>query len=467
MTVGFQELYDQLVAVDQAHLLGFWDQLSATTQAHLASQIGNIDFVELQSLIAGTGEEVDWGALADRAESPAAIRLGGDDNPISREEALRVGEEALRSGKVGVVVVAGGQGSRLGFPHPKGMYPLGPVSKRTLFQIHADRLIGSAKRYGVSLPFFLMTSPATHDETVTYFKEHDYCGLNPNDVIIFCQGTMPAVDQQTGKLLLAGKGSLFLSPDGHGGTVAAMSKAGCFELMKQRGIEYLFYFQVDNPMVAIADPELIGYHILAKSEMTSQVVAKVDPQEKVGNVVAIDGQLQIIEYSDLPAASAERRNSDGSLAIWAGSIAVHVFDLAFLNRMVNQADSLPFHRALKVVPFIDETGNQVEPGAPNAVKFERFIFDLLPHAKNALVVEIDEAEGFAPLKNAAGAPKDTEQTAQAAMVNQHRRWLEEAGANVSASAIVEVSHAFALDAEGLKEQLEPNLSVESNTFFGN
>ncbi len=466
MSVDVGGMEGRLAEAGQSHLLQFWETLSAASQSKLMAQLADVDFDQLQKLVAGAGAEVDWAALADRAVSPAAIRLNSTDNPFTREEALPVGEAALREGKVGVVVVAGGQGSRLGFPHPKGMYPLGPVSQRTLFQIHADRLIGSARRFGVSIPFFLMTSPATHEETVAYFEANDHCGLDPQDLIIFCQGTMPAIDRESGQLLLAEKDSLFLSPDGHGGTVAAMSKSGCFDLMKERGVEYLFYYQVDNPLVAIADPELIGYHILAKSEMTSQVVAKIDPQEKVGNVVSVDGQLQIIEYSDLPAASAERRNDDGSLAIWAGSIAVHVFDVEFLNRMVAQADSLPFHRASKVVPYVDADGNRVTPESPNAIKFERFIFDLLPSAKNALVVEIDEAEGFAPLKNAAGAPKDTEATAQAAMVNQHRSWLEEAGVAVADGVQVEISQAFALDAAELATKVEKGSKIEADQYFG-
>ena len=466
MSVDVGGMEGRLAEAGQSHLLQFWETLSAASQSKLMAQLADVDFDQLQKLVAGAGAEVDWAALADRAVSPAAIRLNSTDNPFTREEALPVGEAALREGKVGVVVVAGGQGSRLGFPHPKGMYPLGPVSQRTLFQIHADRLIGSARRFGVSIPFFLMTSPATHEETVAYFEANDHCGLDPQDLIIFCQGTMPAIDRESGQLLLAEKDSLFLSPDGHGGTVAAMSKSGCFDLMKERGVEYLFYYQVDNPLVAIADPELIGYHILAKSEMTSQVVAKIDPQEKVGNVVSVDGQLQIIEYSDLPAASAERRNDDGSLAIWAGSIAVHVFDVEFLNRMVAQADSLPFHRASKVVPYVDADGNRVTPESPNAIKFERFIFDLLPSAKNALVVEIDEAEGFAPLKNAAGASKDTEATAQAAMVNQHRSWLEEAGVAVADGVQVEISQAFALDAAELATKVEKGSKIEADQYFG-
>lgn len=464
-STGYDKLLEALAIVNQEHLLGFWDQLSTDQLESLLLQIDSVDFQLLEELVSGSHAEPDWAALAAQAESPPAIRWQASDNPFTREQAVEVGERALRDGEVGVVLVAGGQGSRLGFPHPKGMYPLGPVSGRTLFQIHVDRILAFAKQYQVSIPLFLMTSPATHEETLAYFDENNYCGLPPDDLIVFCQGTMPAVDQRTGRLILEEPDKLFLSPDGHGGTLAALAKAGCFADMKRRGIEYLFYFQVDNPMVVIADPECLGYHILARSEMTTQVVAKTDPHEKVGNVVSIEGQLQVIEYSDLPADAADRRNDDGSLAIWAGSIAVHIFDVAFLERMVDQADSLPFHRAHKCVPYIDEQGQRVTPDEPNAIKFERFIFDLLPSAKNGLVVEVDEAEGFAPLKNAAGATKDTEETVQAAMINQHRRWLAEVGAQVDEGVAIEIRPTFALDVDELKEKLAPGQSFRENTYL--
>ena len=169
------------------------------------------------------------------------------------------------------------------------------------------------------------------------------------DVKVFCQGTMPAVDATTGELLLAGPGQLFLSPDGHGGTLKALAKEGCLADIASRGIEHLYYFQVDNPLVDICDPELVGYHLLSKSELSTQVVAKSDPMDKVGNVATVDGGMMIIEYSDLPAEHAGRTDADGKPIFWAGNIAVHVFATDFLNRMSSESDSLPFHRASKKV----------------------------------------------------------------------------------------------------------------------
>ena len=279
--------------------------------------------------------------LALRATEPAAFRLDATKNRFSPAEARRRGRQALAAGQVGVILVAGGQGTRLGFDHPKGMFSIGPVSGRTLFQIHIEKILATAQRHGVRIPLYLMTSPATHEETLQFLAAHDRFGLAEEDLHVFCQGTMPAVDAATGRLLLEAPDRLAVSPNGHGGMLAAFAESGAMADAQGRGIRHLFYFQVDNPLVDIAGAEYIGYHILSDSEMTSQVIAKRDPLEKVGNVVDVDGRLMVIEYSDLPEDVARKTNADGSLAIWAGSIAVHVFDLDFLCRAKDQADSLP------------------------------------------------------------------------------------------------------------------------------
>ncbi len=292
-----------------------------------------------------------------------------------------------------------------------------------------------------------MTSPVTHEETVAFLKEHKNFGVPHDDMFVFCQGTMPAVDDTSGKLLLADKGALFQSPDGHGGTVAALANSGAIDRMNQRGIEQLFYLQVDNPIVPIGDAELIGYHLLADSELTSIAVAKQSPAEKLGNFVMLGDRLHVIEYSDFPDDVGEQRNEDGSLKFWAGSIALHVFSVTFLERMLSYKDALPFHVAHKKVPHLDAKGQLVEPTEPNARKFERFIFDLLPEAARPTVVEYTEEECFAPLKNAPCAEKDTPEYVQRFMVAQHRAWLETAGVEVADGVEVEIDPAWAVDAD--------------------
>ena len=276
---------------------------------------------------------------------------------------------------------------------------------------------------------------------------------------------MPAVDAKSGKLLLQEPNKIFESPNGHGGTLAALVDNGCLDDMKSRGITELFYFQVDNPIVEICQPELLGYHLLSQSEMTTQVVGKEDPMEKVGNIVAIDGKMTVIEYSDLPADQADRRDADNNPVFWAGNLAVHVFSTEFLRRASVDASALPFHRAHKKVAFVDETGNTVSPNEPNAIKFEKFIFDLMPAAKNPIAVEADASLVFAPLKNASGAPKDTPESTRAAISAKHRKMLEEAGATVKSDVQVEISPLFALDATELKEKITDSLFVSNDHYF--
>jgi UDP-N-acetylglucosamine/UDP-N-acetylgalactosamine diphosphorylase len=462
-----KSLHSRLAPFGQEHLLRFWDELDDAGRANLASQIASIDPAQIQQLHRQGSGTHDWSALARRAKPPLAMRLADreHDKRWTAIDARKRGIEALTAGKIGVLLVAGGQGSRLGFEHPKGLYSIGPVSGASLLQIHYEKALAAARRYGASVPVYMMTSPVTHDEQVEFLDKHNRFGLPADDVVLFRQGTMPAVDAKTGKLLLAEKRSVFLSPDGHGGTVAALAAGGAIEHMRRRGIEHLFYLQVDNPLTPIADPAFIGYHLLANSELTSMAVAKQTPQDRLGVFAVIDGQMQVIEYSDLPDDVAEQRTADGSLLFWAGSIAVHMFSVSFLERMLALKDALPFHIARKKVPSIDETGNAVEPKEPNALKFERFIFDLLPHAKNPLVVEFAEADVFAPLKNAPGAPRDTPEYVQQFMIAQHRNWLEAAGTRVADNTPIEISPLWALDAEAVAGRPDRPATINKPTYL--
>jgi len=467
-----EELARRLEGFGQGHLLRFWDELDEAGQLRLADEIGSVDFGLVAELYGQATAAHDWAALARRAEPPPAIRLTGPGEEktaggqrLTAAEARERGHEALAGGEVGVLLTAGGQGSRLGFDHPKGLYPIGPVSGASLLQIHFEKALATARRYGAPVPVYMMTSPATHEEQVVFLDRHERFGLPEEDLVVFCQGTMPAVDAATGRLLLADKGRLFLSPDGHGGTVAALASSGALAHMRGSGIRHLFYLQVDNPLVPICDPAFLGYHLLADSELTSLAVAKQGPHDRVGNFVSVDGRVRVIEYSDFPNDVAERRAADGSLVFWAGSIAVHVFDVDFLQRALELKDALPFHVARKVVPCVDESGRVVEPAEPNALKFERFIFDLLPHADRAIVVEGAEADVFAPLKNARGAERDTAEYVQRFLVDQHRRWLTEVGTQVADGTPVEISPLWALDAQAVAERTDQPRSIDRPTYL--
>jgi len=451
------KLFDHLKTFGQERLLTFWDVLDDSEREALTDQIESIDFAQVADLYKRRNEPAELLTHLDRACDPPAYKFSTITDPapckapkqITPREAVDAGTELLRNGKVGFVLVAGGQGTRLGFPHPKGMYPIGPVSGATLFQIHFEKVLAITQQYGHRVPYCVMTSPATHDETVNFLRNQNYFGLSAEDVFIFCQGTMPVVSIEDGKVLLDSKGSIALSPDGHGGMLAAMTKSSVLAQLRECGIEYLFYNQVDNPLVWIGSPEFLGYHLLNGSELTTQVIRKQSPSEKVGSIVEVDGRLHLIEYSDLPESIAWQTNSDGSPKFWAGSIAVHVFDMDLLERA---SGSLSFHYARKKVAFVDVQSNErVMPDQENAIKFELFIFDLLPLAKNAVVVEVDAFNHHAVLKNATGL--HSPESVKRDISTLYSARLQQAGAVVSDNTPIEISPLFADSPEDVIEKV--------------
>jgi UDP-N-acetylglucosamine/UDP-N-acetylgalactosamine diphosphorylase len=458
----------RLQKVGQEPLLAWWDDLDPDAQSRLLAEIESIDFDELDSLFHQLVQEE--AAVSPERVAPVEVdRLPRTDGErVARRHVAAIGEAALDSGEVAVVIVAGGSGTRLGFEGPKGTYPIAPVSSATLFQIHAEKILALSRRHRRTIPLYIMTSPENHDVTARFFEENSNFGLA--HVRFFVQGQMPAVDRESGKVLLAEKSRVALSPDGHGGTLYALAAPGpdgsasCLDEMRELGIRTLFYFQVDNPMVKIADPAFLGLHRQADAEMSFKVIEKVAPGEKLGVIVRVDGRPQVIEYSDLPTELAELREPDGSLQLWAGSIAVHALERSFVERLVEGDVRLPFHRAIKKVSFVNETGEVIKPEAPNAIKFERFIFDALPLAEKFALVETDRAVEFEPLKNATGP--DSPATVRQRMSDQFADWLEAAGARVerrhdgSVPFGIEISPLYALDAAELKSKLTPGLVVE-------
>lgn len=453
----------------QEGLLRWWNDLDDEGRRRLVAQVQSIDLDRLDDLIRTLVRGTDAPGSAPGEIGPVDVyRLPQTDGErAARRQVAEVGEGALRRGEVAVVLVAGGSGTRLGFDGPKGTFPIGPVSGASLFQIHAEKIVALGRRYGRSLPLYIMTSPENHAATARFFEEHGNFGLD--HVRLFVQGQMPAVDRESGRVLLSAKGEVALSPDGHGGTIAALAAGGsdggpsCLEEMAGRGIKTLYYFQVDNPLVKIADPAFLGLHLQARAEMSFKVIEKVSPDEKVGVVVAVDGVPQVIEYSDLSPELAERREPDGRLQLWAGSIAIHLFELAFIERLASGQIRLPFHRAIKKVPFVGDDGQVVKPEAPNAVKFEQFIFDALPLAERWTLVETDRAQEFEPLKNATGP--DSPATVRQRMSDNFADWLEAAGAKVvrrSDGTVpygIEISPLFAMDAGELRGKVPAGLEV--------
>jgi len=439
----------------QEHVFRFWGDLPGEGRRRLLAQLAEVDFAELAELIDVHVTHRRLPALPPDLEPAPFIPLPTTDAARARRAAMcRLGEQLLAAGKVAPLVVAGGQGTRLGYDGPKGAFPIGPISGRTLFEVFAEAIHAARRAYGVSIPWYIMTSRANDLATRDFFEARNYLGLPRCDVKFFTQAMMPAVDMQ-GNLILAGRDQLAWSPDGHGGTIRALARTGMPADMASRGIEHISYFQVDNPLVPPLDPVFIGHHADAASDMSSKMARKREPKEPIGAFCLSQGRLHVIEYSDLPDALAEARHADGRLRFEAGSIAIHILSRAFVERLsAGRRFALPFHRAEKKIPHVDDRGRLVNPTRPNGIKFETLIFDALPMAENPLVLEIDRAAEFSPVKNAGGV--DSPATARRDMIRLAAARLQEAGvalprqADGAPTCRVEISPLAARGAQELK-----------------
>ncbi len=438
-----EEVKAAFEAAGQGHVFANWDGLSEEERARLLVQAREIDLKELQALMAqhlgGASEEaVDLQGL-EPAPYVAHPRRGGD--PAVWASARAVGEAALRAGRVGAFTVAGGQGTRLGYDGPKGTFPVTPVKKKPLFQVFAEKIRAASLRYGVEIPWFIMTSHANHEATQKAFQEAGFYGLKPEQVSFFMQGRMPAVDLE-GKVLLEAKDSIAMSPDGHGGSLRALVRSGAVKRMREVGVEALSYFQVDNPLIQVIDPAFIGFHLKSKSEMSSKMIPKAYPGEKVGHFCRQGDRTVVIEYSDMPETMQAETAADGRLRYIAGSIAIHILDVGFVERMGGDSKetALPFHRALKKVPFLNRAGQMESPEEPNGIKFEMFVFDAVPFAKSPVIIETLREDDFSPVKNAQGI--DSPETSRDDQLRQFARWARAAGVDLPVDGSGKPSFAF-------------------------
>jgi len=456
----------------QEHVLRHWETLSENSHRQLLHQISAIDFDLLSDLHRNYIKNKTSQNNTSLAPADFVTLSHQRAHPNEVQAMTARGEEALRAGKVAALLVAGGQATRLGFDRPKGEYPIGPVSRKSLFQLHTEKLIAMSRRYRATIPWYIMTSDANAGETRGFFVAHKFFGYALEDIFFFEQEMIPALDEN-GKLILDAPDHIFMNPNGHGGTLTALANSGALADMRRRGIEEVFYFQVDNVLLKICDPLFLGYHLVSDADMSAKVCSKRDPYEKVGVIGRVrengKSRLKVIEYSDMSNADKEARHADGTLKYNAGSIAIHFFKPAFIEREVKDGMKLPWHVAHKQIPYLDESGKLVEPAKPNGYKFETFVFDALGDAQSVVVLEVERREEFSPVKNATG--EDSPQTAQADWCALHAGWLEQAGVKIPRGATgqpavrLEVSPLFALDANELKRKIVPSLQVQKDLYL--
>ena len=451
----YEDIEKLLKKHGQSHLLAFWDKLNADQRASLLEQINCLDLQKIDDWVDKFIENPDFIAINPDL-APASSYEPETVDPQNQQkyaEAVRMGKELISRGKVAAFVVAGGQGTRLGFDGPKGDFPISPVKKKTFFQIFTETISAVSARYQTTCPWYIMTSPLNHAETMEIFRANNYYGLGKKNVFIFQQGTLPNFSRD-GKILLTDKNTIACSPDGHGGSIKALYKSGAIENMKKRGVEFLSYWQVDNPLINIFDPLFIGLHVLDKADMSSKALIKTDPKEKIGNFCLIDNKINIIEYSDLPDELAEKKKPDDSYVFQLGSIAIHIISRSFVEKLNAGEISLPLHRADKKVRHIDKRGNFIES---EGIKLESFVFDAVPLASNSIILQTVRSEEFAPTKNATGV--DSAESARQMIVDRAAHWLESASVAVprkkdgSPDCLLEIAPSFAMEKEDIKSKL--------------
>ncbi|MCX5895684.1 MAG: UTP--glucose-1-phosphate uridylyltransferase [Proteobacteria bacterium] len=455
-----KEVREKLSLFGQDHILRYLEIISPDEQKALLKDVSEIDFEQLLALYQSYLRSLT--APPEKKVFDAADILAP---PFSTSVYSR-GEDYLRRGTVGIFLVAGGQGTRLGVKGPKGCYSVSPVKQKSLFQLFAESIRALQRRYGTHFSWYIMTSRENHEDTCGFFCRNNFFGLSSDQIRFIIQHEIPSLDRD-GKLILSPEKLVFKNPDGHGGSIRALRESGALEDMRQKGIEEIFYFQVDNPLAKIADPLFIGAHVEHHAEMSTKVVKKTDPSEKVGIIGKINGRLGCIEYSELTPEEIQGRKADGTLRFSSANSAIHMIRRSFVETLTsNNNFPLPYHSALKDIECLTEKEGLLVPDIVKGLKFEMFIFDALGFTKNSVTMEVSREEEFSPVKNRAGV--DSPKTAQHAMINLYTRWLKESGkiSQIPDGLVMEVSPLYALDAAEFREKFNPPSSLSSPLYLG-
>lgn len=446
----------------QEHVLTNIGKLSADVKEDFLKQLDSIDVQKLSGLYESALAFDDQQKDVDEVITPFSKHVGRTTNKIENDLAFQKGVEAIYRGEVAALVLAGGQGTRLGFSGAKGMYDIGLSSGRTLFQLLAERLkrleqVVANSINGTSLvgacPFYVMTSPINHEQTVTYFKENHYFGLSECDVLFFQQGMLPCMTNE-GKIIMETASRVSMAPDGNGGIYASLKKSGLFNDMLRRGIKYLHVFSIDNALTKIADPAFVGYCIMQHSDCGNKVVWKSGPHEKVGVIAEKNDKPCVVEYSEITTDKKLLTSADGRLVFGAGNICSHFYTMDFLRDKVMPNVENLYHVARKKIPYYDAvTETTINPETNNGIKLESFIFDVFPLSERMGVLDALRDQEFAPVKNAPGTPIDSPDSARSYLSKQAQKWVVDAGGNLTGDldSICEVSPLTSYAGEGLEE----------------
>ncbi|KAG2419810.1 UDP-N-acetylglucosamine pyrophosphorylase [Aspergillus terreus] len=461
----FEQLQKKYVDAGQGQVFAFVNELSAAEKTELFHQLNNFDPLRINE-------------LADKALNPAKAEEGPvsleplpevatasilDSDPKELQQWYDEGLQLVAQNKVAVVLMAGGQGTRLGSSAPKGCFDIGLPSHKSLFQIQAERIaklqLLAKKSSGKDavIPWYVMTSGPTRKPTEEFFQQHNYFGLQSSNVFIFEQGVLPCISNE-GKILMESKAKAAVAPDGNGGIYQALLTSGVREDMRKRGIEHIHTYCVDNCLVKVADPVFIGFAASKNVDIATKVVRKRNATESVGLILQKNGKPGVVEYSEIDKETAEAKDpkQPDVLKFRAANIVNHYYSFRFFESIETWAHQLPHHVARKKIPCIKpETGEAFKPEKPNGIKLEQFVFDVFPMIplEKFASIEVRREDEFSPLKNAKGTGEDDQDTSKRDIMNQGQRWIEAAGGVVvteDEAVGVEVSPLISYGGEGLE-----------------
>lgn len=445
-------LKDKYIKAEQDHVFTFYDQLSSADKGSLYKQLSSFDPANINDITTRALNPPKHDDQPDTLEplpdSASASILDSAADDIDKW--YNSGLDLIAKNQVAVVLMAGGQGTRLGSSAPKGCYDIGLPSHKSLFQIQAERIrkieLLAAKKSGasdVTVPWYVMTSGPTRDSTESFFQEHDFFDLNQSNVQIFEQGVLPCVSND-GKILLESKSRVAVAPDGNGGIYQALVLSGAIDDMRKRGIQHIHAYCVDNCLVKVADPVFLGFAAEKKVDIATKVVRKRNATESVGLILAKNGKPDVVEYSEIDNETAEATDPKHPdvLKFRAANIVNHYYSFSFLESVPSWAHKLPHHVARKKIPTVDlESGDDVKPQKPNGIKLEQFVFDCFPMLSldKFACMEVRREDEFSPLKNASGTGEDDPGTSKRDIMHQGLRWVQQAGATVVKDGGIEVS----------------------------
>lgn len=449
-----QQIRARYECAGQSHVFDYYDSLNADEKEQLLTQLGDIKVEQLHSFLKSALEQ-ESSVTSDADIKPFGGPVGRATDEKLVADCYKIGMEAIAQGQVAALVLAGGQGTRLGYDGPKGMYDIGLPSKKSLFQMMAERIKRLEILAGgnVVVPFYIMTSPLNHAQTEEFWASNDYFGLGKENVCLFSQGMLPCM-KDDGKIIMETAGEVAMAPDGNGGIYPSMVSSGSLADMEKRGIKYLHVFSIDNALIKPADPVFMGYCINQGSDCGNKVCWKVDAGESVGVVATKSGKPCIVEYSEISKEMAESVDSDGRLVYGAGNICNHFYTIDFIKDKIIPNMGNLYHIARKKIKYYDgEKKQTITPTSNSGLKLETFIFDVFPFSQNMAVLDVDRSLEFAPVKNKPGSPSDSPDTARALISAMAKSFVTAAGGKLTGdeTAICEVSPLTSYSGEGLEE----------------